>query len=107
MTVFMCLTQFLLAQDGHSRVRSAKANGILSPHSEAVGLSFLQASHVTLGDTDGLPLIPLLLSFFLIFHEEACDLASSIAVRPVPDQPHFGLIHISVVQIFGRTRRDW
>lgn len=102
----MYLTQFLLAEDRHSGVRSTEANGVLSPHSEAVGLSFLQVSHMTLWYTDHLPLIPLLLSFFLILHQEACDLTSPIAVRPVPDQPHLSLVHISVVQVFGRTRRD-
>ena len=55
----------------------------------------------------GLPFIPFLFSLFLILDQEACDLTSSIAVRPVPDQPHLSFIHVNMVQVFGRTRRDW
>lgn len=101
------LTEFLLAENRNGGVGSAEANGVLSPHSEAVGLSFFQACDMAFRDTDGLPLVPLFLSLFLILHQEACDCTSSIAIRPVPDQPHFSLVHIFVVQVFGRTRWDW
>lgn len=101
------LTQFFLAEDRHSGVRSAKADGVLSSDSETVGFSFLQASHMSLRNADGLPLIPLLLSLFLILYQEACDFTASITVRPVPLQPHLCFVHINVVQVFGRTRWDY
>lgn len=102
----MDLTQFLLAEDRHGCIGSAEANGVLSSHSESVGLSFLQASHMTLRDADSFPFVPLPLSLFLILHQETCDLTSSIAVGPVPDQPYLSLVHVVMVQVFRRARGD-
>ena len=100
------LTQFLLAEHRYGGVGSAQADGVLGTHSEAVGLSLLQLGHMSLWDADHLKLIPLSLPFLLVLHQEACDVTSSVAVGPVPLQPHLSLVDVHMVEVLRRARGD-
>lgn len=100
-----CLTCLLLAGDGDTGVRTAHTNGILCLDPKAVSFALLQIGDMGVIIAHSLKGDPISLTLFLILHNEASDFTSTSAVRPLPFQPDFCLLCISVVQVLGWTRR--
>ena len=91
--------------DRNGGVGPANADGVLRFDSEAVCLALFQAGHMAMAVADRLEGHPICLAIFLVLNNEACDFTSSVAFRPLPGQPHLGLLYIGVVNVLRWTRR--
>lgn len=98
-------TCLFLTRDRDTGVRTAHTNGILCLDPEAVSFALLQTTNVGMVVADCLEGDPVSLAFFLVLHNKAGDFTSTCAVWPLPCQPHFRLVRISVVEVFGWARR--
>lgn len=98
-------TCLFLTGDGDTGVRTAHTNGVLSLDSEAVCLALLQSGDVDMVVADSLECDPVGLALFLVLNNKAGDFTSTGAVGPLPCQPHFCLVCISVVEVLGGARR--
>lgn len=101
----MFLTCFLLAGDRDTGVRTAHTDGILRLNPEAISLALHQSGDVGVVVAHGLEGDPVSLAVFLVLHDEASDFTSTVAVGPLPCQPHLCLVCISMMQVFGWARR--
>lgn len=100
-----CLTCLLLARDRDTGVGTAHTNGILGLDPEAVCLALLQVGDVGVVVADRLKGDPVCLAVFLVLHDKAGDFTAACSIGPLPSQPHFCLVCISMVQVLGWARR--